>query len=501
MVSTIDEIWADDRLGRKDDAAHIETFLMGRLAERREASLPTAYVLNINAPWGTGKSFFMERLALQLVASGHLVASVNAWATDHAEDPLLAVMAAIQDAVKPLLGKASRRPIAVTLQGMTKNAGEIAVVAAKGAAVSALRKVFGEAVSEIAAIIDGEQHKGDASFVARVTEAASGGATDALSDKIETLINVDASGKIDAFRRGQEAINDFKTGLAKLTSQLTEQSLVPPLFVLVDELDRCRPTYAISLLERAKHLFEVDNVVFIVATDTVQLASAVRAVYGANFDSPRYLNRFFDRTYQFDEPDIRSFVREMLEATPIDQEQFVSAPEQTMTTMLVHIFTNYATAPRDMLRVYDLLRTIVTLWKYAHPIELTAMLPLAIAVQSGLAGTWEDDATMAALQLRRPDAGTLSWRYFVERRETRTASFVVSEAIAHWRAARNVPLHEASSFGGGDPTRSWISSQLEREFARAHGSTYVSGTPGPYSLVREYPALIRKAGKFSTQAG
>lgn len=51
------EIWGDDRLGRAEDADYIITFLTRRLAERSEAGLSTSYVLNINAPWGTGKTF------------------------------------------------------------------------------------------------------------------------------------------------------------------------------------------------------------------------------------------------------------------------------------------------------------------------------------------------------------------------------------------------------------------------------------------------------------
>lgn len=56
-MSTLDEIWVEDRLGRQDDATYIEAFLTNRIAERQAVGQTASHVLNINAPWGTGKSF------------------------------------------------------------------------------------------------------------------------------------------------------------------------------------------------------------------------------------------------------------------------------------------------------------------------------------------------------------------------------------------------------------------------------------------------------------
>ena len=69
-----------------------------------------------------------------------------------------------------------------------------------------------------------------------------------------------------------------------------------PLFVFVDELDRCRPDYAIELLEGIKHLFGVPGVYFVVATNTVQLGESVKAVYGSGFDGVRYLKEILRST-------------------------------------------------------------------------------------------------------------------------------------------------------------------------------------------------------------
>ncbi|WP_373036981.1 KAP family P-loop NTPase fold protein [Vibrio tetraodonis] len=70
-----------------------------------------------------------------------------------------------------------------------------------------------------------------------------------------------------------------------------------PAFVFIDELDRCRPSYAVEMLETIKHIFDIKGVVFVVATDTRQLQHAVRVVYGQGFDADIYLGRFFNTRY------------------------------------------------------------------------------------------------------------------------------------------------------------------------------------------------------------
>ncbi|XQW86288.1 P-loop NTPase fold protein [Thalassotalea piscium] len=101
----------------------------------------------------------------------------------------------------------------------------------------------------------------------------------------------------------KDSIEKFKVNLKDLVDYIAaETDYKLPLFILVDELDRCRPNYAIELLETIKHLFEVKGVYFIIATASHQLSHSINAVYGNNFESKRYLNRFFDQEYQLTEP-------------------------------------------------------------------------------------------------------------------------------------------------------------------------------------------------------
>ncbi len=90
-----------------------------------------------------------------------------------------------------------------------------------------------------------------------------------------------------------------------------------PLVVVIDELDRCRPSYAVELLEVAKHFFSVDHVVFVLALDRSQLAHSVKVLYGEGFAAEGYLGRFFDADLRLPTPDRTKFFKSLLEATGI----------------------------------------------------------------------------------------------------------------------------------------------------------------------------------------
>lgn len=66
------------------------------------------------------------------------------------------------------------------------------------------------------------------------------------------------------------------------------------LVVFIDELDRCKPSYAVKLLERIKHYFSNDRITFVFSVNIYELQHTIRRFYGDNFNGGRYLDRFFD---------------------------------------------------------------------------------------------------------------------------------------------------------------------------------------------------------------
>lgn len=79
------------------------------------------------------------------------------------------------------------------------------------------------------------------------------------------------------------------------------------LLVLIDELDRCKPTYAVQLLERIKHYLSNDKITFVFAVNEEQLLNTIKVFYGEGFDAYKYLDRFFNYRLSLPNPDINSF--------------------------------------------------------------------------------------------------------------------------------------------------------------------------------------------------
>ena len=101
---------------------------------------------------------------------------------------------------------------------------------------------------------------------------------------------------IDGCENNKDALVEFKeklSGFAKAIVKKDDQEQTKPFVILVDELDRCRPDYAIKFLEKIKHLFNVESIVFVVAIDKKEVENFIPVVYG-NINANEYLQRFFD---------------------------------------------------------------------------------------------------------------------------------------------------------------------------------------------------------------
>ena len=91
---------------------------------------------------------------------------------------------------------------------------------------------------------------------------------------------------------------------------------------MIDELDRCRPSYAVKLLEIAKLLeifFAVNGIVFVLAVNRSELLHSIKALYGTNFDARGYLRRFVDIDFRLPDPDRKSLIDATFSRIQIDE--------------------------------------------------------------------------------------------------------------------------------------------------------------------------------------
>ena len=133
--------------------------------------------------------------------------------------------------------------------------------------------------------------------------------TRSLRKRLQTLLASYAKDRLAAHVEAQESLQSFRTTLQDTANTLAQNNNGLPLVIVIDELDRCRPSYAVDLLEVAKHLFSVDHIVFVLAVNRSELAHSVCALYGNSFDGPDYLKRFFDLDFRLPNPSRREFIR------------------------------------------------------------------------------------------------------------------------------------------------------------------------------------------------
>lgn len=183
-------------------------------------------------------------------------------------------------------------------------------------------------------------------------------------ESTKKLIEGDQSNYIDELKdhyaNQVEAISSIREKLSSLAEVLQQNyDATLPVIVLVDELDRCRPNYAIEMLEVIKHFFATKNFVFVIGNDTQQLSCSIKAIYGNDFDSQQYLKRFFDRQAALPLPNLLDYVR----TKNLDHVNFNS----------IHLFPKYGQnsvgvdgvqqVVADMAKAYDLkIRDIDQLW-------------------------------------------------------------------------------------------------------------------------------------------
>jgi hypothetical protein len=99
----------------------------------------------------------------------------------------------------------------------------------------------------------------------------------------------------------------FKEGLKELSQKIKDKTNFP-LIVFVDELDRCRPDYAVEFLEVIKHFFDIKNIVFVLGIDMEQLKYSVQSLYGIGMNAEEYLRKFIDMSYEFPEPELENYL-------------------------------------------------------------------------------------------------------------------------------------------------------------------------------------------------
>lgn len=223
----------------------------------------TGAIIAIDGYWGSGKTTFVNMWRQKLSEKEYKTIYFNAWETDFQDDPFFALMSELNAVFKDS---------------------------------PTLKKIL-TSCAKIGLKIMGETAKG-------IIKKTTGVDSDEMKAGIDELNN-QCYEKLTDYQQQKEDLKDFKN---KLKEFVASESNDKPVFFFIDELDRCNPHYAVKLLERIKHLFDVSNIIFVLAVNLNQLQHAVQGFYGSSMiDGKEYLRRFIDIEYTLPAPDMEAY--------------------------------------------------------------------------------------------------------------------------------------------------------------------------------------------------
>lgn len=243
----------DDLLKRKGIAENLSDWL---------EQIETPMVIALDGRWGTGKTWFLQRWVgahcIDFKKRG-LTVYFDAFAHDYQSEPLVGLVASLTKRA----GGRSKEKIEKVKETATKFIKPL------------LRIGLAAATYGVSEAVDG------------VTRATLGAAGDEAKDSIDAFWEQEEG--------RQKAMQEFRGAIEALTKAEDGKEPIPLIFV-VDELDRCRPDYALEVLEVIKHFFAVPHVHFVLGVNLDALENSVRARYGAGIDAGAYLRKFITRT-------------------------------------------------------------------------------------------------------------------------------------------------------------------------------------------------------------
>lgn len=315
----------------------------------------TANVYSINAPWGTGKTWFLKFIEDECQNQNIPFIQFNVWETDYAKDPFQAILSELLELLK---NQQCLRDIT-----FSKN---LSIIKKKAEEFLNLRKRTSFSI----------------------------GLKPSLSPfSIQATLNPDKS-SLAEYNEMKKIKLSFIENLRNFVNKLNK-----PLLIAIDELDRCRPDYTISTLEIIKHFFNIEKVVFILAVDKEQLQATVKTMFGSSTDTDAYLKKFVDIQYCLPETaSINQFIQYQIKNVyPSIQKNFnelgvfnlkeydngdwycTQVKEEDYTNKFIDLCKNYTLSLRDIeklcLRMSIVLPMIT---KNKLPFSLTFLVGLVL---------------------------------------------------------------------------------------------------------------------------
>lgn len=301
-----------DLLSRKADGDKLVGIVNG---------LKSGAVIALDGEWGTGKTTFVKMWMNQLKNNGFPILYYNAWENDINDEPLFSMLRQLNSLNKEDgLDEVFRIGAKVLVGGLMGGLVEI---------------------NPAAKFVKG--------FI-------KGGAKQIENSIYDSLKESDSrSGMINNFK---EALTSYVEKVCGLEETEEETTDFKPLVYIIDDLDRCNPTFAVKVLERMKHLFAVPNVVFVLAVDKQQMAYSINGYYGSDkFDSMEYLRKFIDIDYKLPKSNNLGYIFSLISPEVLLKKEKMDETASVVLNLL-HISEYNNLSLRQIQRVFLLMRIV-----------------------------------------------------------------------------------------------------------------------------------------------
>ena len=246
-------------------------------------SIDHSTVIMLDGAWGSGKSTFVRQWIGLLSSKGHQVILFDAFKNDHQDEPFFALAAEIYEHIRK-----NSPPNALTFKS-------------KAASVGWFSWSLGTRFAVKFATMRNLSYA-DIPAATQYAKKKRSSKQDIENSALEDLIIDGLEEHIDQMIEKKKCVRQFRDILEKSVHQINKDSASilklqnegsRKLVLIVDELDRCMPLFALQLLERIKHIFSVKETCFVIVTHVRKLEETVESVYGIT-DGERYLEKFYD---------------------------------------------------------------------------------------------------------------------------------------------------------------------------------------------------------------
>lgn len=371
---TIDEqVFSADNLDRSKYATYLTSLIKAKGGT--EKNNLSNYVLNLDAEWGAGKTYFLKRWSQDLKGN-HPVVYIDAWAIDYLEAPLMTVLSEIIEQLKTQTDRADSPKAKAKFK-------EIIKAAAPRVGSALMKRYFGFDLDifDSDGVDEGKPSNKEIDF-------------SKAGEKVLEVFCKEINNNKKSVKLLKLAIQDWVEYVVDnpVKSMNTVKNSYPA-FIFIDELDRCKPTYAVEMLEAIKHVFDIPGLAFVVATNTTQLSHTVKAVYGSEFNAEVYLSRFFDNKYY-----MRSRVSEGLLLSYYSQNvfdldnlvgkgvvlfPFVNFNTGVFLKLCSDVFNELNIPPRQSIKIIHRLELVISTMRGDITLDLPLLLCLITSMEMG----------------------------------------------------------------------------------------------------------------------